>query len=122
MKPLYWEKKGTNGHSFLKKSYCCYVRLAVFRIRFRNFFDPGIRLGSHPNPGSSINIPDHISKSLVTLICVKNTFKFFVEIENPGSCTGMEKFGSWIIIPDPQHYLLNLFLTFYASLRFVMGW
>jgi hypothetical protein len=62
-----------------------------------------------PDPGSGIIIPDHISESLETIFGLK-ILKFFDEEDpdsgvrnliDPGS--GIEKFGSGISIPDPQH-------------------
>jgi hypothetical protein len=50
---------------------------------------------SRSGSGSWMNIPDHISESLETNFWVKNA--------DPGS--GMEKFGSGIIIPDQQHWV-----------------
>jgi hypothetical protein len=52
-----------------------------------------------------MNIPDHISESLETIFELK-ILKFFDA--DPGSGKfdlgfGMKKFGSGIIIPDPQH-------------------
>jgi hypothetical protein len=48
--------------------------------------ESGIRNGKNRtlDPGSAINIPHHISKSLVVIICVK-MLKFFVENPDPGS-------------------------------------
>ncbi len=63
-----------------------------------------------PDPGSRMNIPNHISESLENIFGFK-ILTFFdadpdpSEIKNlfdPGS--GMEKFGSGINILDPQHW------------------
>jgi hypothetical protein len=58
-----------------------------------------------------MNIPNHISVSVETIFWVKILKKFFDvdadldlgsgNIFDPGS--GMEKFGSGLNIPDPQH-------------------
>ncbi len=63
------------------------------------------------DPGSGAFFPrgpDHISRSLVTIFCVKNTKilccwsgSVIWCFSDPGS--GMEKFGSEINIRDPQH-------------------
>ncbi len=37
------------------------------------FLNPWIRDGKNPDPGCGINIPDHISESLVSIVWVKNT-------------------------------------------------
>ncbi len=58
-----------------------------------------------------MNIPDNFSDSLETIFWAKN-IKFFDAYPNPGSGifftldlgSGMEKFGSGINIPDPQHW------------------
>ncbi len=56
-----------------------------------------------------MNILDHISESLETIFSVK-ILKFFDADADPNrsgnlvdSGSGMEKFGSEINIPDPQH-------------------
>jgi hypothetical protein len=59
-----------------------------------------------------MNVPDHISESLETIFWLK-ILKFFNA--DPGSViflaldpgSGMEKFGSGIIIPDLQHWFLE---------------
>ncbi len=55
---------------------------SVFLIRDPELWPlyPGSRMGKNPDPGTGMNILDHISESLVTV--------------DPGS--GMEKFGSGI--------------------------
>jgi hypothetical protein len=61
------------------------------------------RDGKKSGSGSGMNIPDHFYKSLKTVIGFKY-LKSLMRIRNlffPGS--GMEKFGSGINIPDPQH-------------------
>jgi hypothetical protein len=63
---------------------------------------PGSEMEKTPDPGSGINIQDHISEILVTIFWVKNTvLKFFVADSDPVSGTipfspgsVMEKFGS----------------------------
>jgi hypothetical protein len=42
------------------------------RIQIR-FFDPWIRVGKNQDPGSEMNIPDHIFESLGNSFWVKNT-------------------------------------------------
>jgi hypothetical protein len=54
-------------------------------------------MGKKSGSGSGINILDHISESLETIFWVK-ILKFFDA--DPES--GIEKFGSWMNIPDPQ--------------------
>ncbi len=49
-----------------------------------------------------MNNPDHITESLKTIFGVK-ILKFF----DADLGSGMEKFGSGINIPDPQHRLTN---------------
>jgi hypothetical protein len=49
------------------------------------------------NPGSGMNIPDHISESLETIVWVK-ILKFF-DVD-----PGWKIFGSRINIPDPLHW------------------
>jgi hypothetical protein len=44
-----------------------------------------------------MNNPDHISESVETIFWVK-ILKFF------DADPGWKKFGSWINIPDPQHW------------------
>jgi hypothetical protein len=57
--------------------------------------------------GSGMDIPDHISESFETIFGVK-TLKFFDADTDPGIFLildpGRKKFGSWINIPDPQHW------------------
>ncbi len=63
--------------------------------------------------GSEMHIPHHISESLETIFWVK-ILKFFdadPEYFDPGSGIRMEKFGSGINIPDPQHTGKKDFLT-----------
>jgi hypothetical protein len=72
------------------------------------------------NPGSPINILDHIFKSLVRIFGLK-MLKFFVAnpdsgsgaffILDPGS--GMEKFGSRAREKNPGYATLHLFYSFY---------
>jgi hypothetical protein len=61
-------------------------------------FDLWIWDGQKVKTRSGMNNPDHISERLKTFFWVKIP-KFFDA--NPGS--GMEKFGSGINFPDPQH-------------------
>ncbi len=58
----------------------------------------GIRKGK--KSGFGMNIPDHFSESLETVFRVINT-KILWYGSDPGS--EMEKLGSGINIPDPQH-------------------
>jgi hypothetical protein len=56
--------------------------------------------------GSGMNNPDHISESLKNNFCVKILKFFLMWIRDPGCKkfgSGMEKVGSGINIPDPQH-------------------
>jgi hypothetical protein len=56
------------------------VLLMLFRVPGSGvFLTSGSGVGKilTPDPGSAISIPDHISNSLVTIICVKN-------VEDPG--------------------------------------
>jgi hypothetical protein len=63
------------------------------------FLTPGSGMGKNqvPDPESGMNIPDHISESLET-----NGSRNLLTLD-PGS--EMKKFGSWINIPDSQHWL-----------------
>jgi hypothetical protein len=53
-----------------------------------------------------MNILDHFSESLETVLRVRNTSNLFC-----GSGTGIETFGSGIKIPDPQHWMQRLHAT-----------
>jgi len=72
-----------------------------------------------PDPGVYPYIPDRISGSLVTTFWVKNTSilcQFSVADPDPRSGlfdpgSGMEKSGSGINIPDPQHWIRNSFIA-----------
>ncbi len=71
------------------------------------FLTPGSGMGKKSRSGSGMNIPDHISESLETILWVK-ILKFFDADADPGIIwSGREKFGSQIRygmnIPDPQH-------------------
>jgi hypothetical protein len=60
--------------------------------------------GTGKKSGSGMNIPDHISDSLETVFRGKNTC--FGAVPDPGCFlprSRVEKFGSGINIPDPQH-------------------
>jgi hypothetical protein len=60
-------------------------------------------MGKKTGSGSGINSPDHISESLETIVWANILyFNSLMRIREPG----WEKFGSGIIIPDPQHWLL----------------
>ncbi len=67
-------------------------------------------MGKNPDLGYGINIPDHISKSLVTIFWVKKILKFFVAGLDPGSNSflipdpgsGKEIFGSGIREKHPE--------------------
>jgi hypothetical protein len=56
-------------------------------------------MGKKSGSGSGMNNPDHISECLETIFFWVKILKFFDA--DPGS--GIEKFGSWINIPDSQH-------------------
>jgi hypothetical protein len=83
---------------------------SVLLIRDRGssaFLTAGIGMGKKSGSGSGMNNQDHISWSLENIFWVK-IFKFFdvdpgsgIQDENFGF--GMEKVGSGINIPDPQH-------------------
>jgi hypothetical protein len=68
----------------------------------------------NPGPGSGINVSDPISKSLVNFWGLK-ILKFFVANPDPefgdfltlDPESGMEKFGSGIKIPGPQHCAID---------------
>jgi hypothetical protein len=67
-----------------------WIFLAVLRIiQDQVLFDPWILdpgLGGKnpdPDPGFGMNIPNHISESLVTISWVKNTFKYFASDQVP---------------------------------------
>jgi hypothetical protein len=49
-----------------------------------------------------MNIPDHIFESLETIFWVTKILKSEIFL-TLGQQSGMEKFGSGINIPDPQH-------------------
>jgi hypothetical protein len=92
------------------------IQQAVFRIQIQCIFYPWILDGKNPDPGSAINIPHHIFKSLITIIGVISTnffpyeknLKFFVEDLGSGTWTldpgsEMKKSGCGKNILDPQH-------------------
>ena len=68
-------------------------------------------MGKKSRFGSGVIIPDRISESLETIFGLK-ILKFFYVDPDPGSGifltldpgSGIEKFGSGINIPDPQHW------------------
>jgi hypothetical protein len=63
-------------------------------------------MGKKSGSGTGMNNPVHISENLETIYLVK-ILKFFDT--DPGwkkFGSGMEKFGSGINIPGPQHWLL----------------
>jgi hypothetical protein len=71
----------------------------VLRIRDPVPFRPldlGSGMGKKTGSESGMNNPDHISESLETM-----------RIRDPG----WKKFGSWIIIPDPQFTVKNTIWT-----------
>jgi hypothetical protein len=79
-----------------------------------------IRGSKKSRSGSGMNILDHISESIVTIFGLKIP-KFFDADPDPGfgmrnlfdPGSGMEKFGSWINIPGPQHWGRLWFLDRY---------
>ncbi len=78
-------------------------------------------MGKKSRSGSGMNIPDHISVSLETFFWDKNSLILWCgygtgirNLLDPGS--GMEKFGSGINIPDPQHSLLRSLAAALSSL------
>jgi hypothetical protein len=60
--------------------------------------NPGSRIrdGKNPDPVFGMNIPDLIFENFVSVFGVKNT------LTQPW--IREEKIGSWINIPDPQHW------------------
>jgi hypothetical protein len=62
------------------------------------FLIPGSEMGKKSRSGSGMSIPDHNFRELRNYFLVKNTKIFDADAES-----GMEKFGSGINIPDPQH-------------------
>jgi hypothetical protein len=79
------------------------VVILLAGLRIRCLFDPSIRdpawaKTKKSRSGSVMNNLDYISESLETIFWT-NVLQFFDA--DPGS--GMEKFGSVINIPDPQH-------------------
>jgi hypothetical protein len=88
--------------------------LSVFRVlgSAGAFWTPGsgIRDEKKSGSGSEMNIPDHIPESLETIFTILKFFDVDPDpgsgiwnIFNPGPLSGIEKFGSGIHIPDPQH-------------------
>jgi hypothetical protein len=69
------------------------------------FLTPGSGMGKNqdPDPGSWMNMQDNFSESLETLFWGKKYLNSLmrIRIQDP---------GSGINIPDPQHYLKNVFL------------
>ncbi len=99
-----WEDSSLSPETLTKK---------LLRIRIRDpvtFWprDPGWVESQHPDPGSGMNNPDHISRALKPFFWVK-ILKFFdvdpgsgletVRIRDPG----WKKVGSGINITDPHH-------------------
>ncbi len=70
-------------------------------------FLPPNRDGKNPDPGSGINIPDHISKSLVAIFWVK-IMKFLLCVRG----SGMEKLGSRI--PDKHPGSATVVIYYYV--------
>ncbi len=94
------------------------------RIRIRDPvpLDPvWVKKNQDPDPGSRMNIPNHISESLETFLGKKylNSLMRIRDPEcfHPGS--RMEKFGSGINIPDPLHWLTHEYKK--RSLSFCLG-
>jgi hypothetical protein len=74
----------------------------------RAFLTPGSGMGTKSRSGSGMNIFDHISESLETVLWVK-MLKFFDADADPGIFLTLDPGwknsdpGSGINIPDPQH-------------------
>jgi hypothetical protein len=90
----------------LESYYYLLISVANPDPGFGAFLTPGSGMGKEtqdpdPETVSGMNNPDHISESLEPIFWVKILDFFDVD---PGS--GMEKFGSGINIPDPQHCYL----------------
>jgi hypothetical protein len=96
-----------------------------FRIRdlgseIRCLFDPWIRdpgwvKNQDPDPGSRMNIPNHISETLETVFWIKILKFFYADADADPIIflildSGWKKFGSGINIPDPQHYIFYSFI------------
>ncbi len=89
------------------------------------FFDPGIRNGyKKTDPGSGMNIPDHFSESLETVLGLK-IFKFFDD-PDPGSGifltlrSGIEKkSGSGIRNKHPKSFFSESLETVFRVKVFV---
>jgi hypothetical protein len=72
------------------------------------FLTPGSGMGRKSASGSRMNNPNHIFYSLETFFCCFGVkiLKFLMRIWDSGwreIGSGMEKVGSGINIPDPQH-------------------
>jgi hypothetical protein len=86
-------------------------------------------MGKISDQGSGMNILDHISESLETIFWVK-ILKFLKAYPDTGSAifltldlrSGMEKFGSGIKIPDPQHldFLCNREINMANAIYLIM--
>jgi hypothetical protein len=97
-------------------------QLKLMRIRIRNpaFLAPGSGIGKNSDPGSRMNIPDHLSESVKAVVWVKNTLMRIRirDLFDPGSGTRMEKFGSGIRnkhpgASSPGSYFLSVFNALY---------
>jgi hypothetical protein len=76
------------------------VQYLLFSRRLSSVADPGSGSGMGKKSGSGMNNPDHISESLKTIFGLIY-LSSLMRIRDPRS--GMEKFGSGINFPDPQH-------------------
>jgi hypothetical protein len=54
----------------------------------------------NPYPKSGINISDHISESLATIVLIKNTILFLFSVAYPDLGSGLDNLGFRINIPD----------------------
>ncbi len=93
-----------NSHSqSVKSSQCCGSGSGIPCL-----LTPGSRMDKKPRSGSGMNILDHISESLETILWVK-ILKFFDADADPGIFWTLDPGGknsdpgSAINIPDPQH-------------------
>jgi hypothetical protein len=96
--------------------YILYVSVADSDPGSGAFLIPGSGMGKKSGSGSGMNNPDHISESLETMFGLKY-FNSFVRIRDPGwkkfgSGIRVEKFGSGINIPDPQHCCMSSHLFY----------
>jgi hypothetical protein len=94
------------GHKYFYRAFCS---VADPDPESGAFLNPGSGMGRKSASGSRMNNPNHIFYSLETIFLVVLGLKylsFLMRIQDPGwrqIGSGMEKVGSGINIPDPQH-------------------